>query len=347
MPAASSQPRTTRRRARRITIALVVCAGAIGATAYGLLSSHLPYKSVDVFEALGDDRPSAAPDSTGRTPLNILLIGSDTRSGDNDAYDAPSDEQIAGARSDTTMLVHLSADRRSATVVSIPRDTLAPRPSCPLRDGRWTPAARQAPINTALGVGGVTCVVTTVEKLTDLRIDHVVQVDFAGFAKLVDAIGGIEVTLSEPIDDPYSGLHLPAGIHLLNGEQALAFNRTRHGVGDGSDLARIGLQHQFLTALWHKLDAEQLLSDPIQLQRILRTAGSAFTVDTGLSSLDVILDLGTRWHDLSEQEVTFLTMPHSTSSADPNRLVPAQPEADQLWHLLRTDHPTTALDGPG
>ncbi|MEU6263115.1 LCP family protein [Saccharopolyspora shandongensis] len=346
MPAASPPPRTTRRRARRITIALV-CAGAIGAAAYGLLSSHLPYKSVDVFEALGDDRPSAAPGSTGRTPLNILLIGSDTRSGDNAAYDAAGDRQIAGARSDTMMVVHLSTDRRGATVVSIPRDTLAPRPSCPLRDARWTPAVRQAPINMALGVGGVTCVVTTVEKLTDLRIDHVIQVDFAGFAKLVDAIGGIEVTLPEPIDDPYSGLHLSAGKHLLNGEQALAFNRTRHGVGDGSDLARIGLQHQFLTALWHKLDAEQLLFDPVQLQRILRTAGSAVTVDSGLSSLDEVLDLGTRLHDLSAQEVTFLTMPHTTSSADPNRLVPAQPKADQLWLLLRTDQPTTVLDGPG
>lgn len=326
------------RRISLVLAALIGCVAALGGILYVLLFLRLQDNSVDISGALGDNRPSTVPDAAGRTPLNILLIGSDTRSGPNAAYGG-----VAGARSDTMMLVHLSADRLRATITSIPRDTLTSRPACPLPDGRRSQPVAQAPINTALGVGGPACVVTTIEKITGLRIDHFVQVDFTGFAKLVDAVGGVAVTLPEPINDPYTGLHLAAGEHVLGGEQALAFNRTRHGVGDGSDLARISLQHQFLTALWQKLDAEQLLFDPVRLQQLVSAAYSAITIDSDLASPNNLIDLVGQLRGLEPQAITYLVLPHTPSAADPNRLVPEQPEADQLWERLRTDGPTADL----
>lgn len=222
---------------------LLLGAGAAG-WAYWHLNGNI--RSVDINGALGDDRParpatvpsaspSASPVPTGA--LNILVLGSDSRTGEQNQELGGGDS--GGARSDTAMVVHLDAGRTAATVVSIPRDTLVERPSCPLPSGGTTRAASGAMFNTAYELGGPVCAVKTVESLTGVRMDHYVEVDFSGFADLVDALGGVTVTTDVDIDDDKSHLHLDAGTHHLDGTEALGLARTRYGLAGGSDLARI------------------------------------------------------------------------------------------------------------
>jgi LCP family protein required for cell wall assembly len=203
----------------------------LGAAAAGWAYWHLNdnITSVDIDNALGDSRPARAqttptPSGTASaTPLpteavNILVLGSDSRSGVENQELGGGDS--TGARSDTAMVVHIDAGRTGATVVSIPRDTLVTRPSCPLPSGGSTAVAYGAMFNTAYSVGGPVCAVKTVESMTNVRMDHFIEVDFSGFAKLVDALGGVTVTTEEDIDDEDSHLHLAAGTHHLDGTQA-------------------------------------------------------------------------------------------------------------------------------
>jgi LCP family protein required for cell wall assembly len=324
-----------------LTALLVLCAGAAG-WVYWQLSDNIT--GVDINSALGDDRPpraliapspgataSDAPPPTGS--LNILVLGSDSRDG------AENSELGGGeggsARSDTAMVVHLDAGRTAATVVSIPRDTLVTRPSCPLADGGESAEAYGAMFNSAYEVGGPVCAVKTVESLTGVRMDHYIEIDFAGFAGLVDALGGVTVTTEEDIDDDRSHLRLAAGTHHLDGEQALGLARTRHGIGDGSDLGRIELQHILVKALLERISEAGLTSDPARLYEVADAVTGSLTTDTGLDSLGELIDLGRSLRDLSADRVTTVTMPVVPAPADPNRVVADEPEASDLWASLR------------
>ncbi len=222
----------------------------------------------------------ASPLPTGS--LNLLVLGSDSRSG-------AENRRLGGgeggsARSDTAMVVHLDAGRTAATVVSIPRDTLVDRPSCPLDDGESTRPASGVMFNTAYEVGGPVCAVKTVETLTGVRMDHYLEIDFAGFARLVDALGGVTVTTRQDIDDDRSHLTLDAGTHHLDGTQALALARTRYDVGDGSDLGRIALQQGLVKALVRQITELDLLTGPTVLYEVADAATAGLTTDTGLDS---------------------------------------------------------------
>jgi LCP family protein required for cell wall assembly len=306
--------------------------------AYWHLNSNI--KSVDIDSALGDDRPArplTAPASTASPlpsgALNILVLGSDSRSGSLNEQLGGGDSE--GARSDTAMVVHVDAGRTSATVVSIPRDTLVTRPSCPLSSGRSTAVAYHVMFNTAYEVGGPVCAVKTVESLTGVRMDHYVGVDFAGFAKLVNALGGVTVTTGQDIDDDMSHLHLKAGTHHLNGTQALALARTRHGIGDGSDLGRIGLQQKLVKALLTRLAATDLLTDPAKLYRVADAVTASLTTDTGLDSLGELTQLGRSLRGLTADRVRTVMMPVVPAPSDHNRVVAKQPAASRLWASLR------------
>jgi LCP family protein required for cell wall assembly len=299
-------------------------------------------RSVDINSALGDDRPaktvvtpsasaSAAPLPSGA--LNILVLGSDSRSGKRNAKLGGGDS--GGARSDTAMVVHIDAGRSRATVVSIPRDTLVTRPSCPLESGGNTAVAYNTMFNSAYSVGGPVCAVKTVESLTDVRMDHYIEIDFSGFANLVDALGGVTVTTDEDIDDDKSHLHLAAGTHHLGGTKALALARTRHGIGDGSDLGRIGLQQKLVKALLKQISATDLLTDPAKLYKVADTVTDSLTTDTGLDSLAELTKLGQSLRSLSSDEVKTVTMPVVTAPSDPNRVVADEPEASDLWASLK------------
>ncbi|MCD9876284.1 LCP family protein [Streptomyces guryensis] len=316
---------------------LVLGAGTAG-WIYWHLDSNI--KSVDINQALGDDRPakavvtpsaSASPLPTGS--LNILVLGSDSRSGkENKALGGGSS---SGARSDTAMVVHIDAGRKKATVVSIPRDTLVTRPSCPLESGGSTAVAYHAMFNSAYSVGGAVCAVKTVESITDVRMDHYLEIDFSGFAKLVNALGGVTVTTDQDISDDDSHLHLKAGTHTLNGKQALALARTRHGIGDGSDLGRIGLQQKLVKALLEQISSTNLFTDPAKLYTVAEAVTSSLTTDTGLDSLSELVGLGESLKSLSADRVKTVMMPVVTAPSDPNRVVAKEPAASELWESLR------------
>src|SRR6478735_524410 len=241
----SPKPRK-RRRGLKITLCvLLVLLLAGGGTVYWLYSRlDGNIQGVDIDKALGEDRPERLPTSG----QNLLVLGSDSRAGaENKALGGGG--SVGGARSDTAMVVHIPEGRSRAVAVSIPRDTLVTRPECTKADGSTTPSANRVMFNSVYSQVGPACVVKTVEKMSGVRIDHYLEINFAGFKDLVDAIGGVTVKVDEPIKDKASGLDLTAGTHKLDGTQSLAYVRTRHGVGDGSDLGRIGLQQQFLLAL--------------------------------------------------------------------------------------------------
>lgn len=343
-PARAAGGRRGLLKAAGIALAGVLVLSAAGAGwAYRHLNGNI--KSVDIDGALGDDRPAmapapsasastsapAVPPSTGA--LNILVLGSDSRSGAENAALGGGDS--GGARSDTAMVVHLDEGRTSATVVSIPRDTLVTRPACPLESGGSAPAVSGAMFNSAYAVGGPVCAVKTVEALTDVRMDHYVEIDFSGFADLVDALGGVTVTTDEDIDDDLSHLHLAAGTHHLDGTRALALARTRHGVGDGSDLGRIGLQQKLVKALLEQTASAGLLTDPARLYRAADAVTGSLTTDTGLDSLGELTRLGRSLGALSTEEVRTVTMPVVPAPSDPNRVVADEPEAGRLWASLR------------
>lgn len=336
----------TGRRARVLKITglslaglLVLGAGAAG-WAYWHLSDNI--SSVDINGALGDDRPARArttpsPGVTEVPPptesLNILVLGSDSRSGEENQELGGGED--GGARSDTAMVVHLDAGRTTATVVSIPRDTLVDRPSCPLPDGESTRPVSGAMFNTAYEVGGPVCAVKTVEALTDVRMDHYIEIDFAGFARLVDALGGVTVTTEEDIDDERSHLTLEAGTHHLDGTDALALARTRYGIGGGSDLERIELQHRLVKALLEQIGRQDLLTDPAHLYEVADAVTGSLTADTGLDSLGELTRFGQSLRELLSVGVTTLTMPVLPAPWDRNRVVADEPEAGELWASLR------------
>ncbi|QTE00359.1 LCP family protein [Streptomyces cyanogenus] len=332
------------RRPSALRIAGLALTGTLvlGAAAAGWTYWHLDrnIRSVDINSALGDDRParavvtpstSAAPLPTGS--LNILVLGSDSRSGKANQELGGGDS--GGARSDTAMVVHLDAGRTRATVVSIPRDTLVTRPSCPLSSGGSSAPAYGAMFNSAYELGGPVCAVKTVESLTGVRMDHYVEIDFSGFAKLVDALGGVDVTTTEDIDDDQSHLRLKAGTHHLDGTQALALARTRHGIGDGSDLGRIGLQQMLVKDLLEQLSGAGLLTDPARLYQVADAVTAGLTTDTGLDSLNELVGLGRSLRGLTADRVRTVTMPVTTAPSDPNRVVAEEPRASRLWASLR------------
>ncbi|MFE1316954.1 LCP family protein [Kitasatospora phosalacinea] len=331
--AENTEHRPPRRRGLRIALfalAGVVLVGAgLGGLAYWKLNGNI--RSVDISGQLGTARP---PASTGGA-FNVLVLGSDSRSGDNG--NLAGGETGDTARSDTAMVVHVNQAHTAASVVSIPRDTLVPRPACTGTGGKQVAAARSAMFNSAYEVGGPACAVKTAEQLTGMRMDHFVEVDFAGFAAMIDAIGGVDVTTTVAIDDEDSGLHLDPGDHHLGGEQALAFVRTRHGVGDGSDLGRIELQQEMVRAMLGQVGALGLAANPVAMWKLGDQLTSSLTTDSDLASVGALVGLAQTIKKIGPDQLTMVTLPVVYSVSDPNRVVPKNPDAQQLWAALRGD----------
>ncbi len=313
------------------SVAVLAAAGVVW-TLYNKLDGNI---RTDV-EAVNQLRrfESERPEPVVREAENILLIGSDDRGGKNRKYGRDSGTQ----RSDTTILLHLSADRSSATGVSIPRDLMVDVPECERPDGTLT-RARFAQFNWAFQFGGAACTIRTVENLTGIRVDHHIVVDFAGFTKLVDAVGGVEVCLAEPVDDPDAQLALDAGLQTLDGEEALGYVRTRKGIGDGSDTQRMARQQEFLSLLLRKVHDEGILTDPTRLYSVLDAVTSSLTADPGLDSLAELYDLATSVRDIPTDRVRFMTAPRQPYTYDPNRDELVQPDAERLFTALLNDEP--------
>ncbi|MFD9130706.1 LCP family protein [Kitasatospora sp. NPDC059571] len=329
--------RTTSSRRRGLRIALYALAGLVllgaGAAGYAYWRLNGNIHSVDIDAQLGAGRP---PASIGGA-FNILVLGSDSRAGANGSL--AGGDTGDSARSDTAMVVHVNKDHAHASVVSIPRDTLVSRPACTAPDGTAVPAARSVMYNSAFEVGGPACAVKTTEQLTGMRMDHYVQIDFAGFASLIDAIGGVDVTTTVPISDQDSGLRLPAGTHHLAGAQALAFVRTRHAIGNGSDLGRIELQKQMVKSIMHQVGAMNLTSNPAHLWSVADKLTRSMTTDSELASVSALVGLANTLKAIGPDQMTMVTLPVVTAPSDPNRVVPQKSDAAQLWAALQGDSP--------
>ncbi|CAM5670208.1 LCP family protein [Streptomyces griseomycini] len=343
---ASASGRGRARRRRRwvrgtgftVAAVLVVAAGAGWAVYLELDGNITPDEAAAAeLERFEKERPTALV----RDARNILLIGSDSRAGEeNRRYG----RDVGTERSDTAILLHLSAGRRSATAVSIPRDLMVDVPGCLRRDGTRTEPVFAA-FNTAFERGGSACSVRTVEKLTDIRVDHHVVVDFRGFKEMVDAVDGVEVCLPEPIDDKDAELELPAGRVTLNGEQALGYVRVRKSLGDGSDTDRMERQQRFLGALVSKVHSNDVLLNPVKLYPVLDAATSSLTTDPELASLRGLYELVRGLRNIPTERVQFLTVPREAYVHDVNRDQLAEPAAEELFDRLRRDAPVVIARG--
>lgn len=254
---------------------------------------------------------------------NILVVGSDSRQGANAAYGR--DE---GARTDTMILFHVPADGRKVRGISLPRDSMVRIPACKTAAG--VVPARTGMINSAFNEAGLQCAWKTVEGVTGVRVDHVVQIDFTGFKDMVDALGGVEMDIPQAVDDKKAKLHLRPGRQKLNGEQALGYARARYSVGDGSDLGRIQRQQALMKAMADT--ARQRLSDPPKVYAFLRAATKSITTDAGFG-LKQMFDLAMSVGDGGD--VAFHTVPVHDYPADRNRVEWTQPDADRLFATLR------------
>ncbi|MFB6890494.1 LCP family protein [Kitasatospora sp. NPDC056327] len=348
--AAHRRERARRRNRRRRLLkwtgglgAFVMVAGCGGAYyAYQHFNNNITAVKVQLGSEA--ERPRPAGDA-----LNILVIGTDSREGLGRAY---GDEGSAG-HADTTLLFHVAKDRTNATVLSIPRDLMVPVPDCTTPEGRTIPGSARTMFNNSLGQEGRDpgCTWKTVEKTTGIRIDHFVMVDFEAVKTLSTAVGGVEVCAAKDIDDPDSHLRMSKGRHVVQGDEALAFVRTRHAVGQGGDLTRIPLQQQFISSMIRSVKSSDTLTNPAKLWKLADAGTKALTVDSGIGSVDRLKDLALDVSKVDTANITFATVPVLDDPADENRLILKQPDAGQLFSMVGSDRSLTgapaATGAPG
>ncbi|MFE6223251.1 LCP family protein [Streptomyces sp. NPDC057854] len=293
----------------------------------------------------------AAPNALGDTPLNILLIGSDSRASDaNVALGGGKDLREDKPRADVQMLLHVSADRQNASLISIPRDTVVKIPACKGEDGTDYPATTDRPINETLTRGGPGCTLTTWETLTGVYIDHWMMVDFAGVVAMADEVGGVPVCVKTGVHDRStaqvkggSGLKLPEGTTEVKGEQALQWLRTRHAFG--SDQNRAKAQHMYLNGMLKKLQQQNAWTDTGRLMGLAETGTKALQVSDGLDTVAKLFDLGMQLKNVKVDRLTTVTIPTDPYPANPKAwLQPRATAAEKIWSMLRDD---VALDKNG
>jgi LCP family protein required for cell wall assembly len=336
------QPGKRRGRARRVhTVAKVLLAtlltlGMVSGLSVAFLYRHLNgnIHHVVVADQLYD-RPAKVHIDAPKQPINILVMGSDSRDCTGCAIDGES-----GGGSDTTILFHLSADRQSAYGVSIPRDSLVDRPDCKTDDGDTIPGGANVMWNAAYSYGGPSCTIQQFEQTTGIQIDNYVVVDFGSFKGMVDAVDGVEVCVPEDIDSSEYGITIPAGTRTLDGKEALAYVRVRHGVGDGSDIGRIKRQQAFIGALVAKVLSSGTLTRFDRLVRFLNAATQGLTTD--IANIKDMAKIGLQFQDIGLKKIRFITVPFVYSQSQPGR-VEWTSDAATLWDRIRTDKPLGKL----
>ena len=315
-------------------IAIVAMVGVVGTS----LVAYAKYRSVlgsihreNVTAAMLGHRP---PYTAG---LNILVIGSDSRAGLGSKFGA----DVLGARSDTSMLLHIAPGHTRADIISFPRDSMVPILSCSNdglgHTGQTAQAGQLERLNATFSAGGAPCLWKTLEQTTGIRIQHFVEVNFAGFESIVNDVHGVPVCLPFAINNAQSRLHLAAGKHVVSGAQALAFVRLREDIGEGSDTQRIQRQQYFLAAVMQKLKATGLLSQPSRIFAVVRDVAKSLTTDSGLD-LSTMLRIATSMKSLSSSSVQFITVPVVPYVGDPAaELSWEQPQAARLFRAVEAD----------
>jgi LCP family protein required for cell wall assembly len=308
-----------------VILIVATVAGIFGFAARNLAGN------IKALEVIATPKPVA---ETG--PLNILLMGTDTRTDQGGGFGSETEYGGTG-RSDTTILIHLSNDRKSAIAVSIPRDSVVNIPACTKEDGT-TVTERTDLFNSAFSSAGPGCTVKTIETLTGITINHAVIVDFVGFSNVVDALGGIDVCLTEAIDEPVengAGIQLPAGVQTLDGISALGLMRARYSLADGSDLKRIERQQELLSITIDQVTKMNLITDLPALYKVLNAATSSLRMDAGLSDLDSLVTLSTSLSSMGSKNVSFVTVPYE-GTPDGNH-VQWTAAANDLWSAIIND----------
>ncbi len=313
---------------------LVLVVSGVGWLLYARLNGNIRTDSGAEAELARHARERPPP--SAHHAQDILIIGTDSRGGANDAYGHNNGTQ----RSDTVILLHLAGGRDSATAVSIPRDLMVRMPACTGRNGRPTPAGT-AQFNASFERGGAACTIRTVEQLTGVRVDHHLIVDFTGFKRMVNAVDGVQVCVPRPIRDPDAHLRLPAGRQVLDGEQALGYVRSRHAFGNGSDTGRIQRQQAFLSSLVSKVKSDGVLFNPGKLYPVLDAATRSVVADPGLDTLTKLYDLVASLQHTPSSRIRFMTVPREPYPANRNRDQLTQPAAGELFAALRADRPVS------
>ncbi|MEU8693303.1 LCP family protein, partial [Streptomyces sp. NPDC048665] len=289
---------------------------------------------------------SEKADAFGRTPINILVMGSDGRTSAADCKLGGGCSQTGvqtGSNADVEMVLHISADRSNATVMSIPRDTMTKVPACTDSESKQSTNGYYGQINSALQYGPA-CQVATVHQLTGIPIDHFVKLDFSGVVKMSDAIGGVSVCVNDNVYDTYSHLKLSKGDHTLKGVAALEFVRSRHGFGDGSDLGRTTTQHLFLSAMMRNFKSAGTLTDPTAVYGLADAATKALTVDDGLGTVKKLISLASDVNKVPTKRMTFTTMQTAPDPNNKDRLV-VGPGAQTLFSTIADDQSLTTGSG--
>ncbi|MGD9958132.1 MAG: LCP family protein [Nocardioides sp.] len=312
--------------ASTVTITLVIGLGAV--FFYRHLNENLTV--IDISDKVGVRPDRVAPGK----PINVLIMGSDSRAGDQGTKQL----ENGGARSDTTILMHLSSDRKFAYGVSLPRDAVVDRPMCKTDDGE-VPAESAAMFNTAFYYGGVACTVKTVESLTGVRIDHWVVVNFNGFKDMVDAIGGVNVCVPHAIDDDQYKMHLKAGNQKIKGQAALDYVRVRHGFGDGSDIGRMKRQQSFIASMAAQVVSAGTLTRLDRMVKFLDAATKSLALDNEVGNVVKLAKLGQEFQSIGLDQIQFITVPFEWYEPDPNRIVWKPKASEKLWAKIRNDEP--------
>ncbi|MFI6447275.1 LCP family protein [Kitasatospora sp. NPDC050543] len=328
---------------------MVLIVGTGGAIYYKLNGNISSFDS----DAISKDRPAEAQaDANGNKPVNVLLIGSDSRAGGNSNLGGGGE---GGARSDTTILLHVYADHKHAVGISIPRDSLVTVPACKLPNGKWTKELPNQMFNSAFSVGNTeqgnpACTQNTVEKLTGVRVDHTIEVNFEGFAAMTSAVNGVDACLPNDIYEgdinPNLGhkgkVVLPKGTQKLSGQKALDYVRLRHGIGDNSDVGRMQRQQAFLSSLIASVKKQGL--NPTTLLPLADAATKSMTVDPGLDSATKLMDFALTMKDIDLHDLKFLTTPWRYNK---ERIDLVHPAVDNLWTALKADRTIDGQDATG
>lgn len=319
---------------------LLISSVAVGAVALSQLEA-----GIDTVDLVGQE-PGAAPVDIGSFEggFNVLLVGSDRCEDDSGCHGRGS-----ANLNDVTILLHVSADQTNAVAVSFPRDLVVPIPSCPREDGNGNNGAMSGqPINVTLFYGGLPCTVLTVEKLTGLDIPFAGLITFGGVVKMANAIGGVTVCTTGPVVDRYSGINLPsAGNWELRGKQTLAFLRSRHGVGDGSDLGRISSQQVFMSAMARQVTSDGVLTDPVKLYNLATTATRSMQLSSSLTNVNTLSSMASVFSKMDLSKITFVQYPSTTGQGGIylGKVAPITSAADALMAKIRADEPFVLKEG--
>lgn len=319
-----------------LVMVTVLAISSVSVAAYGVWHLGERFKHGSV--SLGPD--NTIPKITALNgAFNVLLVGADN---------APGQKHFGAARegtlNDVNIVIHVSADHSKATVVSLPRDLVIPHPQCtdPQTNQVYSAMAAQ-PLNTAYARGGLSCVVGTVENLTGLNIPYAALFSFEGTVKMADAVGGVPVCVNKAIDDPDAGLKLKKGVTVVTGRTALAYLRSRHGVGDQSDLSRIASQQAYMSSLMRTMTSAGTLSNPTKLYGLASAAADSITLSESLADPDTMVQMALAVKSVGLNHMVFVQYPTAADPVNANKVVPSTELASVLMQRVQQDK-AIALD---